>query len=460
MAFKTLAISLGKAVSFGTNFIGSGGTAAPGLLAQKINPNILSEFSSQLTLGSVLISGTNGKTTTARILATILKEAGIKTIHNSEGSNLIRGLTSTFIKNSSVTGKVKADLGIFEVDEATVPEAIGLLKPKIIVLNNLFRDQLDRYGEVDKIRRIWEEVLESLPEETTVVLNADDPSIAHLGHKLKNKVVYFGLELKDETFKRPYHAIDVTRCLECNTPLDYSFYYLSHLGEYQCPKCGLDRPTPRVFATSLESKGIQGTKVTLNIEGEKYATTIPSAGLYNLYNTLGAITAALALKINHDLIKLGLVNFKGVFGRLEKIPVKDKFLVVALAKNPVGFNEVLKTIFQTDEKRRTLVAINDLIADGRDISWIWDVDFELMKGKLDNLIISGTRAEDMALRAKYAELGELKLEKSLKKAIEEGLNNTGSGETFYILPTYTAMLEVRKVLSKKGLISHYLKEVK
>lgn len=463
MLLKLLALLLGKTIINLARLYGSGGTAAPGLLAERISPNLLKDLSSHLKLGSVVISGTNGKTTTSRILSSIAREAQIKTIFNKEGSNLIRGLVSTVVKSSSWKGSLKADLGIFEVDEGTIPSALEQLKPRIVVLNNLFRDQLDRYGEIDRIRRVWLEALKKLPKDTIIVLNADDPSIAHLGHQLKNRITYYGLELKKEVFSEPYHAVDINRCLSCNDPLDYSYYYLSHLGEYKCPSCGFGRPKPSIYATSVHSRGIEGSKIVINLDNKEFSASVPSAGMYNVYNTLAAVAAANSLGIEEKHIAAGIKNFQGAFGRLERIPVENKNIVLALAKNPVGFNEVLKIVFQSKQQRNVLIALNDLTADGKDVSWIWDVDFEQMKGKISNLFIAGTRAEDLALRLNYADLGlregKVRTIKDLPEAIEESLDFIPKESTLYVLPTYTAMLESRKHLVKKGVARHFLEEI-
>ncbi len=521
-----LAITIGKLISFLLKITGTGGTAAPGLIALKIYSPLIQKLSSQLGK-NILITGTNGKTTTARMLATILNQAKIKHLHNRAGSNLLRGIASALIKNVSLLGKLpKNYLGLWEVDEAAFPLACKAIKPNIVLISNLFRDQLDRYGEIDTLASKWQKALEKLPKNSTIILNADDATVASLGKNLPGKILYFGLSYKKLGSKKPKHASDATVCPYCFSELKYKACFVSHLGIYSCPKCGQIQPKKNVYLKKVTFQKNRQNKQTLLFERSRelltdktsrflphsagstrrIKTTTALPGTYNLYNFTAATTLALALKIPKNTIIKGLTNFKPAFGRVEKIRAGNKTLNIFLVKNPTGFNEVIETLIKpkltqyplsfersrelaqirtsrlirfnrTRSKNKVrdsykrkkqltcLIALNDLIADGTDVSWIWDVAFEKLIPHLKNVIVSGTRAYDMALRLKYANktgnwkpalpagrlaTGNWKIQPNLKKAINQLL--TTNNQQLYILPTYTAMLEIRKILNKMGLV--------
>jgi UDP-N-acetylmuramyl tripeptide synthase len=462
---KLFAIVLGKTVSVFTRVLGkSGGTALPGLVANFIYSNLTFRLTRALEHGSIIVTGTNGKTTTTRILRSILVEAGFSPIHNRSGSNLMRGVASTLIEKCSLSGKIKADIGVWEIDEATFPYAIKHLKPKIVLITNLFRDQLDRYGEIDKIVNIWKSALTKISSETRVILCADDPTVASLGRNLET-VVFFGFTDKTLALTSLPHAADSKQCPFCNKFLTYKRCFVSHLGNYNCPNCSFKRPTLNINCPQAQFLGIDNTQIRLNTPSGRLNLRFNLTGLYNIYNVEAAIAVALSLGISLPKIKKALSKFKPAFGRLEKIVIGQKILLLLLAKNPTGFNEVIRTILWDKKPKNILIAINDLIADSRDVSWLWDVDFELMKGQIKTLVISGIRAEDMALRLKYGELSTkdrlvrkttgnkgrgLRVEKDFRKAIEIGLAQMKPGETLYVLPTYTAMIKVRRVLNRMG----------
>ena len=471
-----LAIIVGKIIFFLTRILGrGGGTAAPGLIANKIYPSLISRIASQLKYGSIIITGTNGKTTTSRILSSILRQAGYTPIHNRTGSNLMRGIASTLIEKCALGGKIAADIGLWEIDEAVFPHGLESIKPKTIIITNLFRDQLDRYGEIDKIARIWKAALVKLPKKTKVVLCGDDPLVANLGSVLKNQILYFGINDKSFALKKLPHTADSKQCPKCNCFLSFSSCFFSHLGHYHCQECGLCRPPIDIVCRKILFKETGITQISLNAFTKRLDLKIRLPGVYNIYNLLAAVAVAKILKISNEKIKKGVFRFKPAFGRVEKISVGKKEILIFLCKNPAGFNEVLRTITREKGELNLLIAINDLIADGRDISWLWDVDFDLLKNKVKNLTVSGTRAEDMILRLKYANIkyhlpaiatrqhlrscgglqagiSNINLEKDFQKAIKLSLQKTNDGEVLYILPTYTAMLEIRKVLSKMDLI--------
>jgi UDP-N-acetylmuramyl tripeptide synthase len=341
-----------------------------------------------------------------------------------------------------------------EVDEPTILTATNNLDPEVIVFNNLFRDQLDRYGEVDKIRKIWYRSLPQLSPSTVLALNSDDHSVAQLASKTNATVIYFGIEDTNISVGKLPHAADFTSCIACGAQLRFSDIYLSHLGKYKCTTCGLKRPEPDVYAKKItleEESGFSAQiitpKGTLEIK-----SSLP--GIYNVYNTLSAISAALALGINLPTIKKGLQNTRAAFGRTEQIEFEGKRLYIALVKNPAGFNEIIRLLKLIKKEKNLLIAINDLIADGRDVSWLWDVDFEeIMNTKhIKKIWVSGVRANDMALRLKYANNAlAVKVEEDLEVALDSALDEIPKDETLFILPTYTAMLSIKGALAKKGL---------
>lgn len=442
-------IVLGKLISSLTKLFGSGGTTLPGLVINYLNPRFLKDFSSQIKQGSVLITGTNGKTTTARLLGQILSSVGLDYVHNRSGSNLLRGITTSLVQKAKMIGQIEVDWGLFEVDEFIMPVALENIKTKVLVINNLFRDQLDRYGEVETIRKRWEQSIRQLTPETTIILNADDPSIAHLGHDLKTPVLYFGLSDESYSFKDPPHSADALKCPTCATFLYFDHFYLSHMGDFKCPKCGYKRPLPDITAENIKILGTAGITFNLKVRGRILAISLTLPGVYNIYNTLAAVGAALALGLEPKNLEATLANFQPAFGRGEKLEVEDKKVFLALVKNPSGFNEVIRLLSTESKKKNLLIVINDLIADGRDVSWLWDVDFENLKDQADRVIVSGFRASDMALRLKYVDRKwseRVKIIDNLPSALKEGLSQLKSGETLYILPTYTAMLQTRKAL--------------
>lgn len=434
-----LALIIGKIISVISKTLGFGaGATWPGEIALAISPRILPALVGHLRFGTVMIAGTNGKTTTASMIKTILEKKNLRVVHNASGANLINGIVSAFIGASGWNGTVNADWGVFEVDENTVPMFIENAKPKVVVLLNLFRDQLDRYGEIDIIAEKWERALARLSGETKVILNSDDPQIAHIGKFRKRGVVYFGVDDKKSYLPHLEHATDSIFCLNCGGRLSYEGIYFSHIGIWCCSRCGEKRPKPQL--THFNS---------------------PLPGLYNRYNTLAAVACARALDIRDNDIRRALSTFRPAFGRQEEFSLGNKKIKVFLSKNPAGFNESLRTVLEFKPKT-LLLALNDRIPDGRDVSWIWDVDLEMIPSGV-NLIASGDRVWDMALRIKYVckiqnpkslpagrqvkQIQHLVVEPNLTAAIDEGLSQLNVGETLYVLPTYSAMLEVRKILT-------------
>ena len=443
-----LAISAGKILALVIKLFGGGATAAPGLIALKIDPKVVKKLHKEIKLGSVIITGTNGKTTTARLTFDVLSTK-YQIIHNRQGSNLLRGIASTMITNSSLFGKLKFDLGLWEVDEATFPEAIKNVYPKTIVLLNLFRDQLDRYGEVDSTRTKWQKSLEKIPKDTALILNADDPGISILKKSHKGKAIFFGVS--DNHIKLPNVArvADIKHCLICGANLVFSAQLSAHLGNYRCSNCHFRRPAPNISAVNLNFKPDFSTSIKLIANGQMSTVNYSLPGLYNVYNILAAAAAASAYKIDLSTVKNKIGEFSAAFGRFQKTKIKNKKLITFLIKNPAGSNEVIRIISQ-QPKVNLLVILNDKIDDGRDVSWIWDTNWEIFKDKTNSIFTGGTRSLDMALRLKYAglRLSKDSIYKELNYSISKILHKLSNKDTLIILPTYTALLSIQKYFSQ------------
>lgn len=439
-----LALWLGKIVYNAMKLLGKKGTTFPGLIANKIYPGIIKHLSSSFEEGAVIITGTNGKTTTNNLLATILRTAGKSVAFNREGANMVTGITGTLLQNTSFTGKPLASVLLLEVDEATVPELCKQLTPRFAVITNFFRDQLDRYGELDTTVKL---VKKALSPETELILNADDPLVAQIGVQ-RPGVYYYGAECLPSSKNESSETREGRFCALCGNELEYVLFHYGQLGIYKCRRCGFKRPQPQIEAKEVKT---QGKGICFKVD-EEAGYCIPLQGCYNLYNALGAFCTADRMGISREVIRRGLLNYISDAGRMEQFYLPGCRVTLTLVKNPTGFNQVINTLVELDKELRLLIAINDLAADGRDISWLWDVDFELLAQKKDRIrqvICSGLRAEDMALRLKYAGFGEnaLDIEHSLDKAVEK-LQCFGPNpdEAVFILPTYTLLFPMREIL--------------
>lgn len=464
MTFRNqLALSVAKAAQWGTRRFGlGGGTNLPGRVARRIAPNVLRYQAARLAGGVILVSGTNGKTTTSRMLAAILAHAGSPALHNRAGANLITGLTATTLE-LGIWGAPAFKHAIFEVDEAHLPAAIAETKPRVVLLLNLFRDQLDRYGEVDTLATKWRTALATLPATTTVVLNADDPAIADLGTGLQAKVLFYGLEDVRHGNDALRHAADSIFCRRCGTPYSYNPAYYGHIGRYHCPNCGHTRPTPDIALSRLELDGTRGSTLRLMLHEPHIGTralefALPLPGLYNATNATAATAAAVALGHPLAAVRTALEGFSAAFGRIERFITGEHPVLMALIKNPIGASETVRMItVGATEPLDLLIAINDKIADGTDVSWLWDADFEALAGHIRSVVVAGTRAQDMAVRLKYAGLGSamLSVQPDLALAFDQALAQAPAGAQITLLPTYTAMLELRATLVDRGVLKPF-----
>lgn len=456
---RSAALLAGRAAGFASRALRrGGGTALPGLVAGALDPGLAAGLASQLGGGCLIVTGTNGKTTTARMIAAIATTAGLEPLPNRSGSNLMRGVTTALMAEAGLGGRVRGAsrrLGVFEVDEATLPYAVEALRPRVLLFTNLFRDQLDRYGEVDSVAACWRRTLESAARSTAVVLNADDPSVAALADVAPGPVTFYGIDDPSPGLACAEHAADARWCPSCGGDYGYSALFYGHVGHWSCPGCGRRRPEPQVRAVGMTDEGGR-TLVRVETPVGCLSLSLALSGLYNVYNAMAAAATGLALGLGPETIEKALSTVEAAFGRQESFEVDGRRVLVLLAKNPTGLNQVLRTIARGQGERRLFVLLDDDIADGRDVSWIWDADFELLTSRPGAWVLSGTRAEDLALRLKYAGVeGPAAVEHDIEAALERALRETPAGGLLYVVPTYTAMLQVRELLARRGRRAHY-----
>jgi lipid II isoglutaminyl synthase (glutamine-hydrolysing) len=427
-----------------------GGTTLPGRLLLRLDPRAIARLGARLDRGLTLISATNGKTTTTGMLATLLEAAGRTPVHNRAGSNMTWGIATALLEQSGREG-------LFEVDEAWLPQVAAELDPSLIVLGNLFRDQLDRYGEIEALADEWAKTVAARTGQTRFALNADDPLLADLGRdgggRRREGIVYFGIDDPSQALPELQHAFDAKHCRRCGHPYAYERAFVGHLGHYSCPNCGAGRPEPDVVARRIDLRGMDGARIAIGTPQGELSVELPLPGLYNVYNVLAAIAAGLELGIDTELVAPALARMRGAFGRVETVEVGSKRASILLVKNPAGANEVLRTLKleAAAAKLDLWIALNDRIADGRDVSWIWDADFELLAGVVRRVTCAGKRAPEMALRLKYAgwPVDAVAVEPSIELSFDRALD--AAADRLFALPTYTALLELHKLLSRRGL---------
>ena len=426
-----------------------GGTTLPGKLLWKLDPRAVDALAARLAQGVVLVSATNGKTTTTAMAAQILGRDR-HLVWNRAGANLMSGI------GSALLSAAEAELGLFEVDEAALPEAIARTRPRSVLLGNLFRDQLDRYGELELVAERWRSSIAELRGATSLVVNADDPVVCDLADGREN-VLRFGID--DPRHARPalQHAADSKYCLRCGTPYEYAAAYVGHLGDYRCPQCGHARPKLDIAARDIEFRGLWASRFMLVTPEATAKLELALPGLYNVYNAVAAASLASSVGASLEQIRAGIEAFSAAFGRFERIGAGGKTVVLLLVKNPAGANEVLRTLELGGVPPVLVIALNDAIADGQDVSWIWDVDFEPLLERVGRVVATGGRAEELGLRLLYGGLPEDRLEvrPSLEEALDRGLELTESRAELVVLPTYTAMLRLRGILTRRGLVPAY-----
>jgi UDP-N-acetylmuramyl tripeptide synthase len=501
-------LALARAAGALSRLRGGEATSVPGKVLVRLEPNAIGALGARLRRGSVLVSATNGKTTTAAMAAAILAHEGVELVHNRAGANMVGGIASTLLAATRRGGAIAGELGLFEVDELWLDRVAAQLHPRAILLGNLSRDQLDRYGELETIAERWAATVRDGPGRgAQLVLNADDPLLADLGREREGSadgceshgdagshgvragaalegagaprpgVLYFGVDDDSLALPRMAHAADAKHCRNCGAPYLFEAVYLGHLGHYRCPSCGQTRPAPAVFATDVHLQGVRAARFTLHTPAGEAEVALPLPGLYNVYNALAAAALAHLLEVPLERIVAGLQSTRAAFGRAESVMVgapthlaRPRELRILLVKNPTGANEVLRTLALEPGEHDLLGVLNDNLADGRDVSWIWDADFELLAGRVRRATCSGTRAAELAVRLKYAgvEPGRIRVQGDLATALSEALadhptqqagasgegpageNGASADAPLYALPTYTAMLSLRELLSASG----------
>ncbi len=433
-------ILLAKTLFFISKFfnIGSGSTW-PGHLTLYFDKKIIQKILKRNpNLKIIFVIGTNGKTTTTLLLADILKNLGFKLFYNQEGANLLNGILSAILKNINLKGYLNYDYAIFEIDEFSFPLVYQEIRPEAIIILCLFRDQLDRYGEVNTIALRWFETLKNSSHKPVLVVNSDDPNLYYQTKKLDNKKIFFSIDKKYLKYsKKLTDDVDFIFCPECSEILNYRKISYSHLGDYYCQKCGFKK----------------------DFIYQKINIFYPLKGIYNVYNTNAVISLIKYLypNIKDEKINEILKKFKPAFGRQEKIYYQNRYFYIFLTKNPAGFNQTIKTIksLLKNKKENFFIVLNNRIPDGKDISWIWDINFKDLFNNLKKVFVSGDRLYDMVIRLIYE---DEKIKKniipveSLKNALNQLIKLTKKKETIYVISTYSAMLEIRKILTGKKLI--------
>lgn len=455
---RAVAIHTARAVGRLSRRLGrGGGTSAPGAVLLRLYPDAVSQLGARLDHGAICVSATNGKTTTCRLVAACLDAGGDTLVSNPAGANLLTGVATALLdapRNGSGPRR-----GLFEVDEAALPEVARRLQPRVVVLMNLFRDQLDRYGELETLASAWTQMVAALPRNTLLVLNADDPAIAALDDG-QHRCITFGIDDDTVGTTELGHASDSTRCRFCEAPLRYTRVTLGHMGHWHCDACGRGRPTPDVAATRVRLDATRGLHVTWRTPEGEVDTTVALPGLHNAYNATAALATAVAAGVSARTAAAAIGTAQAAFGRAERLSLDGREVVLLLAKNPAGANTTVQTLLLDAEPLHVLVALNDRTADGHDVSWIWDVDYEPLIPHIARLVVTGDRAYDMALRWAYGGLDRDRIEvvPSPAAALDAAVAATPEGSPLYVLPTYTAMLGLRAVLTERGAVQEFWRE--
>ena len=452
-----LALASAKAASRASRVLRfGGGTSLPGSVARRIDPHVLRKIAAATAARKVIITGSNGKTTTCRMLTALAQAGGLKVAQNRSGSNLVQGVIAAAVRGTDRRGRMDAELLLLEVDEATVRLVTPELQPDALVITNFFRDQLDRFGELYSMAGGLAAVIESLPASATVVLNADDPLVASLAPDAPARRLYYGVRVGVTGAQVPEHAADSIRCVRCQRQLSYRAVYLSHLGDYECTACGSARPPLDVAVTAIQPSPEAGAEIKIETPAGTFPLDVPLAGVHNVYNAAAAIAAGTALLLPRpqepEQAARAMAHLRPAFGRLEQIQAGDRQVVLAFVKNPTAYNTTLRELLRRPGPKHVLAAHSNTDVDGEDFAWLWDVDLEQLAPQLASLVISGTRAEEVALRFKYAAAppGMMRVLPVRQAALDAALAATGPGESLFILAGYTPMRELRGIMQRRG----------
>jgi UDP-N-acetylmuramyl tripeptide synthase len=458
LSFRTfLAVVAGKTAAHATRLAGrGGGTSITGMVARRVDPLVLERLVRDRGVPVVAITGSNGKTTTARFTAALLRGEGVTVSHNSAGANLIQGVTSLAVSYADLRGRLPDGVLVAEVDEGALPKVAPELAPRALLVTDLFRDQLDRFGEIYAVADAIESVAATLPAESALVVNADDPMVATLASERQGKRVTFGLAIERST-DRITRAADTIRCPKCRSDLEYRYVYLSHMGDYSCSKCGFARPKLDVAVTSLEVVGLDRTHMEIRTPVGKLVLEIPQSGVHIAYNAAGAIAILVGLGVSLEHAVKSLASVGPAFGRLEKIDADGRALILAFAKNPTSYNTTLRALATEEEPRQLLIAASNTLVDGEDFGWLWDVDFETMAPKVERAIVSGTRADELANRLKYAGVPSerLTIVGDRTAALDAALSGLPADRRLVVLTGYTPLIELRNEMTRRGWTGRY-----
>ncbi|HEY6787233.1 MAG TPA: MurT ligase domain-containing protein [Trebonia sp.] len=457
-----LALAVGKGAGATGRLLNiGGGTSLPGAIARRIDPRVLQKVATASKARKAVITGSNGKTTTCRMLAALAHAAGTSVAQNRSGSNLLQGVTSVAVRDANLRGGMDARLLLLEVDEATMRRAVPEVAPDTVLITNIFRDQLDRFGELYSMARMLEASIEALPAHASVVLNGDDPLVASLAPQAPARRLYFGLCLEGVGTQIPEHAADTIRCVHCQHDLTYRRVYLSHLGDYECRGCGSKRPPLDIAVTRVEASPDGGSEVTAETPAGTVQVHLPLRGLHNVYNAAAALAGAYTLAtLEPALARSALTGLSPAFGRLEEINADGRQAVLSFVKNPTSYNATLRLILQDPGRKHVLAAHSNTVVDGEDFAWLWDVDLEQLVPDLASLVVSGTRAEEVALRMKYAGAGrdDIRVIPGFQSALDTALARIPPDESLYILAGYTPMREFRRIMQRRGWVPPFWEE--
>lgn len=446
-----LAIMIGKLLILLSRWLGNQGSNFPGKMARRIYPPLLHELAAKTRRDIIIVTGTNGKTTTSNMIAAILREQGYRVIHNRAGANMLPGITTAFIQQDNILGNKKYDYALLETDEATVPALVREVTPSMVLITNFFRDQLDRYGELDRIIKLINNALQN--QNVKLVLNSDDPLAVCFNPAKTSSCCYFGFEpTAYDTFQNT-ESREGRYCVSCGHELEYQHYHYAQLGQYRCPKCGNRNPDPQYTGHDLHLE----SNITLLVNDLKIKS--PYQGFYNAYNILAAVSVAKTLGMPDDAIQRAIWNYRPRAGRMEEFHIRGKRVVLILVKNPTGLNQSLSAIANDQNRKNIFFALNDNAADGRDISWIWDADLETLNNEQDNIdrvVCSGIRSGDIAVRFKYSGIEPAKI--IIESNLTDGIQTTLSSAVpvVYVLSTYTALFACQKILIKMQKQSGYI----
>jgi UDP-N-acetylmuramyl tripeptide synthase len=444
----TLAIIAGKLSAKAIRMAGAGlGSNLPGRVSRAVSPTVLSNLAKQARKGVVAVSGTNGKSTTSGFVSSVLRAGGNQIAHNRQGANLVPGITASLIDAASWGGKLSVDYCLMETDEAALPLVAKEVRIETILVTNLFRDQLDRFGELDTTASLINKGI--AVNNSTAVLNADDPNVAQLAPDSKR--VFYGVQtLTDVPVGGDDGVRELSYCAKCGNEYSYEQLFYGQLGHYVCKGCGFGRTAPSIYAENVRVHAT-GSNFDVVHDGGRFNVDVKLPGLFNVYNALAAAALGLTLGLPDEAIKTGIEGYTTLFGRSERWQIRGKTALIQLIKNPAGASQAVRAAV-TDPNARILVAINDNYADGRDVSWLWDAEFELMSTHTKPIFVSGVRCYDMGIRLKYGGVPQenVRVIAGLEEALTTALNETAEGETLWILPTYTCLLELQRIAKTMG----------